>query len=237
MSDFNTVYNALCADPVNNADMLALLRERQPKVVHASQKGVVLWFDDLLFVHPENQDGAMDLLPFAKPGPEVGFAVLHGHALVEPFCSAYGYRTMMTCYNHLYRRREPPAYSLPQGAAIRPLTAADLPAVQAHYRAVSDPAYLKERLEAGMFGVTIEGVLAGFIGTHTERSMGMLEVFSPYRRMGLAYALEAYLIARLMEQGRMAFCQVVTDNLPSLRLQQKLGLAAGNQPVTWLEPL
>ena len=80
----------------------------------------------------------------------------------------------------------------------------------------------------------LNGILAGFIGTHHEGSMGMLEIFPEYRRLGLGYALESALIRRLMEQGAIPYCQVYEGNEASLRLQRKLGLTFSDEFVYWL---
>ena len=39
------------------------------------------------------------------------------------------------------------------------------------------------------FGAFVDGQLAGFVGEHSEGSMGMLEIFPAYRRRGLGYSL------------------------------------------------
>ena len=52
--------------------------------------------------------------------------------------------------------------------------------------------------------------------------MGLLEILPEYRRLGLAYALEAHLINHLLSLGRVPFCQVALYNEASIRLQKKL---------------
>ena len=227
-----SAYSYLSADPVNHADMLAVLNEPGVQVRYAKEDGVVLRYEGICFISASNDAAALRLLPLIADGPCVA---AHNDALIAPLCSEHGYALMMRCYNHAYLRAEPPAYALPPGAAIRPLTRSDLPAVIAHYHTVSSPEYAAERLDAGMFGVTVDGRLAGFIGTHAERSMGMLEIFPAYRRMGLAHALEAHFIGQLLAQGRVPFGQVVADNAPSLRLQEKLGMTIGNRIMSWIE--
>ncbi|MDD4311433.1 MAG: GNAT family N-acetyltransferase, partial [Eubacteriales bacterium] len=104
----------------------------------------------------------------------------------------------------------------------------------AHYHMVEDVRYIRERIEADMFGVFLNGEIAGFVGTHEERSMGLLKILPEYRRLGLAYALEARLINHLLSQGRVPFCQVAIVNNASIRLQQKLGLVLSDHVVYWL---
>lgn len=77
-------------------------------------------------------------------------------------------------------------------------------------------------------------VLAGFIGTHEEGGMGMLEVFEPYRHRGIAMALEKFLINRTLEKGHTPYCQVFTDNGASINLQQKLGLRLCRKEIYWI---
>ncbi len=225
-------YSYLSADPVNHVDMLALLGETGAQVRYAGHDGVVLRYDDISFISAVDDAAALRLLPLVTDALCVAS---HNGALTAPLCRGHGYGLMMRCYNHAYLHADPPTYALPPGAAIRPLNREDLPDVLAHYHTVSSPEYAAERLHAGMFGATVDGRLAGFIGTHIELSMGMLEVFPQYRRLGLAYALEAHLIGHLLAQGRIPFGQVVTDNAPSLRLQAKLGMTVGNRMVSWIE--
>ena len=85
-----------------------------------------------------------------------------------------------------------------------------------------------------MYGAFVEETLAGFIGMHAECSMGMLEVFEPFRRQGIGEALERHLINRILDEGRVPFCQIFTDNEASVKLQQKLGLRIGRQTVYWV---
>lgn len=96
--------------------------------------------------------------------------------------------------------------------------------------ALERPAPAAARREGAACGRT----LAGFAGTHEEGSMGMLEVFEPYRRRGIAAALEKYLINRTLEKGFTPYCQVFTDNAASIRLQEKLGLKLCRKEIYWI---
>ena len=67
-----------------------------------------------------------------------------------------------------------------------------------------------------------------------NRNIDILEVLPEYRRLGLAFALEAHLINCLLEQRRIPFKQVSVDNEPSLALQRKLGMELSDATVHWL---
>ena len=90
-------------------------------------------------------------------------------------------------------------------------------------------------LEAGvMFGAFVDGRLAGFVGEHHEGSMGMLEVFPPYRGHGLGLALESFQINRYLSQGRVPFDQVIVGNEKSMGLQRKVGMELSKDTMSWL---
>ncbi len=89
----------------------------------------------------------------------------------------------------------------------------------------------------GVFGALVDSKLAGFIGRHVDGSMGMLTVFDAYRRRGVGEGLEAFMINYVMTFGRVPFCDVYTDNEPSLRLQKKLGLKESARYTFWIDEL
>ena len=76
--------------------------------------------------------------------------------------------------------------------------------------------------------------LAGFVGEHHEGSMGMLEVFPPYRGHGLGLALESFQINRYLSQGRVPFDQVIVGNEKSMSLQKKVGMELSKDTMSWL---
>lgn len=84
-------------------------------------------------------------------------------------------------------------------------------------------------------GFDKNGKLVGFIGEHTEGSMGLLHVLSPFRRRGYGAALEAAEISLHLSQGRTPYCQVEVGNNASLALQEKLGLTRLPGTQCWIE--
>ncbi len=145
----------------------------------------------------------------------------------------FGFTGEQFCSQWVYTKPKPPI--LPP-CDIRPLTLAELPIAAAHYHPEDNNfEYLRGRISHGrMWGLYENGVLAGFVGTHTEGSMGILEVFPEYRRRGYGEMLEAYLIAWLMERGHIPYGQVVEGNTASLGLQAKLGLERCELPAIWM---
>ncbi|MCD8129953.1 MAG: tRNA (guanosine(37)-N1)-methyltransferase TrmD [Lachnospiraceae bacterium] len=76
--------------------------------------------------------------------------------------------------------------------------------------------------------------LAGFIGTHSEGALGMLQVRPRFRRRGIAAALEAYMINEALKRGEIPFGHIFEGNEASLHLQRKLGLNVTDVCLWWV---
>ena len=142
----------------------------------------------------------------------------------------YGMETETPCYQACYTSRE----TLPvMHKDIRPLTLEHKEYVKEHYH--SDMKYIEARINAGvMYGAFVEDKLIGFIGGHREGSMGMLFVEETYRRSGIAGSLEAFVINRLLEQGKTPYCHIYEGNVASFKLQEKKGLYLCEEPLWWI---
>lgn len=117
---------------------------------------------------------------------------------------------------------------------IRELTTDDLPQVAAHYKLESKEE-IAATIEHGlMFGAEVDGELAGFIGMHTDGSVGMLEVFKKYRRCGVGSALVSHMNNYHADRGWTVYGQVYFDNDVSLAMQRRLGLAESEDYIRWI---
>ena len=139
----------------------------------------------------------------------------------------------MLCVNAVYTR-DTPIRALHPGIDIIRLVPEDAVFVAGHYSQIDDVGHIRDRIGAGMFGAVVDGVIAGFIGTHTEGSMGMLEILPQFRRRGIAYALEAHMIDHLLTQGRTPYGQIVVGNEASLGLQRRLNMEISKDRLVWL---
>ena len=233
MKQQNTPY--FIQDKLASFDVLEASLMPNVRKLSENERGVLYEYDNLYFLACEPEYAEL-FFPLITEGltHDCGRLVVLRGANARNALEQLGFRTQMECYNAVYLSKEPIAYTLPEGAEIRKLDGSYVDFVHAHYHMVDDIRYIRDRIEAGMFGVFHKGEIAGFAGTHEERSMGLLEILPEYRRLGLAYALEAHLINYLLSQGRIPFCQVAVVNDASIRLQQKLGLTISDQVVYWL---
>lgn len=155
--------------------------------------------------------------------------------LMETIKELFPVSDSMTCYQAVYRKKEPVHPSLLSAAfEIYQPGEQELEKIREHYHMISGEE-LKRLYEMGnLYCGYLEGKLAGFIGCHLEGSMGLLEVLPEYRRKGIGMQLEGFLINHLREQGLVPFAQVVEGNEASMALQKKLGLEISRDCIYWL---
>jgi len=96
--------------------------------------------------------------------------------------------------------------------------------------------YAKQSIDFGMLGAFKDGECIGFIGTHSEGTMGMLEILPEFRRRGYGEALEESLVNMYIDQGRIPYCHIFETNEASLSLQRDMGfwLSEGRR-IVWLQ--
>ncbi len=212
------------------ADLVCQLTVPDVRILYASTDGAAVRIPGCDMLAATTPESAARLLAFVAGDRDV---VLHESFLL-PALRAQGFICDLVCRQAVYARRAAVAAELPDGVTIREMTMEELPFVVEHYHMPVGEEYLAERMRAGMLGIYVCGACAGFIGTHMERSMGMLEILPAYRRAGLAYLLEGAMIDRILARGETPYCQVQEENEASLRLQHKLGLSMAEGRVYWM---
>ena len=158
-------------------------------------------------------------------------------ALAEALMAAGRYKERMDCRQAFYLKKELPAVTLRPGVTMRPLTMEDMDFVLENYHNPGAyESHIRGRIAEGMVAGEVDGQLAGFAGVHQEGALGMLEVVPAFRRRGLAEALEAAVIGRVLDQGGFPYCHVRLGNTASESLQEKLGLVFDEKrTLVWLE--
>lgn len=85
--------------------------------------------------------------------------------------------------------------------------------------------YIRERINVGTaYGIMDNDVLAGWVMTHEEGTMGVLTVLPEFRRKGYAQKLNAALVKNLRAQGKPCLVHIIKGNIPSLTLSKKNGM-------------
>ncbi len=151
----------------------------------------------------------------------------------DAITAKFGIPEKMTCVQAVYTK--PHAIEMPTGdICIRALSEAYAETVDKLYTIPLGLGYITSRLAAGeLFGAFLGDTLVGFIGTHDEGSMGLLEVLPDHKGRGVGAALLAFITNRQRSLQRMAFSQMTLTNAASRRLHEKLGFTIVEHPVTW----
>ena len=219
---------------IDRIDLIESVRREAGRLLYQGEEGSLVYLPSGNTVLSDIADGrrlCALVREFGLTDAEL-FEVKHETAAAAlPELRPFPYR--MDCDQWVYVAQTPPPR---RGADIRPLTREWLPLAAQHYSVVDDPAaYLEGCLMRGRLWGLFEGEdLAGFIGTHPEGSMGLLEIFPAYRRKGYGYELEAFLVEWLLCEGFVPYCHVARDNAASIALQQKLGLTRAALPALWV---
>lgn len=170
--------------------------------------------------------------------PTDHFIILRAHEewYLDDLIEQTGFSDLEPYLNSIYPEDFSLSEDWPEGVKIRPLTMEQFDFVRSTYLTVDSDDYIRERIEDGMLGAWYHGELAGFIGTHDEGTVGLLEVLPAFRRKGIARALESEMVRRLRNQNRRAHGNIAVDNLLSKTVHEKIGVRIAQQPVYWLFP-
>lgn len=230
-------------DKLHHIDMIESIRRGQAGVIFVREDGVLVQDQNcgLYMVTAMNKDAGERLLSLADP--DAGEFVCHQKFLAESVRARFRKTHCGECWQMAYTRKQP--FLEDRDVNIRPLEESFTDEVFAHYSRLHTREEIACFLRNGtMYGAFVsetaeadgseEETLAGFIGMHEEGSIGMLEVFEPFRKRGIAQALEKYMFNRTMEKGFTPYGQVFTDNEASFKLQEKLGLKVSKKKIYWI---
>lgn len=145
------------------------------------------------------------------------------------------------CYQFVYDNVEPFEKHETEGVTYCELSEKDFEKAHGIYT-LGDAISLEEfsfDIKTGFSVAAYEenGELIGFIGTHGDGSMGMLEVLPQYRRHHIGEELEKRLITKIIAAGKTPFCHIIEGNEKSMNLQKKLGGTLCENKVAFLELL
>ena len=204
-------------------DMLECLKRGQ---------GEVVYFEGQTVLIRRNEEPGIYLL--TTDSPEAGAAafagqpepldvVARGPGVAEMVAERFGLSLSKYCCNVAYLKKERLTWDCP-GLIIRPFRVEELPAFLAHYD-IETEAEAREYIRRGeLFAAEYNGRLAGFMGLHSDGSMGLLETFPEYRKLGIGRAIEKFFINFCLDRGWTPYGQVFIDNEASFSLQEHLGM-------------
>lgn len=232
----NTLIELLSENFLLHVDMLECIRRDNAKIISASKQAVLLMDipSGIYMITAHNYTAADDLI--SKLPNSIELILCHDKFTFELLSKKFNFADTMICYNTAYTQKTP--IQLRNSAVeIKQLTPDYKDMIIQNYSNadIIGSDYIEDRLKAKvMFGAFIGNTLCGFIGSHTEGSIGMLEVLPAYRGKGIGMTLEAAAANKALADNRYVYGQVVEDNSASLALQKKLGFELSENKVYWL---
>jgi ribosomal protein S18 acetylase RimI-like enzyme len=209
-----------------------VLKKGAGSIVFEAEEALVLKVEQgpLFAVYADNMQAAKQCLPYVG---EAEFITAETEEMGRFFLETLAnYRKFLTCYIYHYPHKK--YIKIGEKAHLAPVRMEHLNFILENYKHMTEEEAREDIQNGDIIGVFVDGQLAGFIGFHPEGSIGKLEVLPAFRRMGLGYDLEAAAINRRLQEGLPAYCQVRVDNVPSQRLQEKLGMRRCDTPSLWM---
>lgn len=220
------------ASPLTNIGTINAIRRRSFRPYRVEAEAIV-GYDDLCGIWYALGDAAA-LLPPADPTTKV--FITDRAALVPVLEQTYNlhggeeYRVMV------WPEKAQPELASQQLEICSP-TDEEMRIIDATYAMADMEELQRDRGSGSLFAAhDAEGRLVGYMGIHSDSSMGILQVFPEYRRKGYAEELEQFMIAEALSRGLTPFGQIAPDNTASLQLQKKLGLVEAPGSVWFVWP-
>ncbi len=207
-----------------HVDMLEALRRGRGEVVYFMGKTVLIRRNEGPGLYLLTTDDLKEAEEAFAGQPAPRDVVARGPGVAEWIGKRFHLTLSEYCCNVAYLKQERLSWDCP-GLVIRPYRVEELPAFLAHYD-IENEAEAREHIEKGeLFAAEYEGKLAGFMGLHADGSMGLLEIFPEYRRLGIGRAIEIFFINFCLDRGWVPYGQVFCDNEKSFSLQEHLGMS------------
>ena len=233
MTQKETALARLTGNRLLYIDMLEVLRRGTAQIRRAGPDGVLLYdpTSEVWFLDAETPAALDEMLPMLD-----GCVILTGHQMwyKDKLAAHFGFQTEQICRQSAWLAPQPPVVPSFDGE-LRWLDRSWAVWTEEHYsHSFGGVSYMEDAIDRGMLGAFVDGQPAGFIATHIEGSMGMLEVLPEYRRRGIGEALLLAMTASCLERGIYPYGQVWADNDPSLALQRKVGMTLSEELLFWL---
>lgn len=207
--------------------------------VIANDKGVLVNVQGTWMWSASTEEFCIELAEYVKKHSDLDCGlVVHEQGFVPVSCDILGKRPGIPCY--VAARFSKEKFDIKTDIEIKKLTHEYDNLVWKTYGFIKDwdwgLSVAKEHIDAGVYGGFKDGECVGFIGTHEEGTMGMLEILPEFRRHGYGEALEQFLANDYIDQNRIPYCHILETNSASLSLQRDMGfwLSEGKRLV-WLQ--
>lgn len=147
-----------------------------------------------------------------------------------------GYSDEAILYNSWYKDTTPLIYEKRRDVEVKTIPMDEWEIVFKTYTHSGDnPNYIKSLIKnKALIGAYIGGKLAGYVGTHYEGCMGLLEVFPEYRQEGIGKYLVNELLQRKRDAKLLSYGHVESFNQLAKGMYERMGFTLDDSLTYWL---
>ncbi|NCC55745.1 MAG: GNAT family N-acetyltransferase [Erysipelotrichia bacterium] len=223
-------------DPILYAEMLEVYRRGNCDILYEEIDGILLYdhTSHEYLATAKNKAGAKDIL--LKVPSDYEILIVHDEIFLTLENRDFKFARKKIFYNHIYEKRG--MYKIfANNLHFRMLDESYLDTIKETYSArdLCTNDYLLSRIKEGIMGAFIQENLVGFIGMHDNGSIGLMEVFEPYRHKHVGTLLQMMYVNHLLENKYegILYTQIFAENEISMHLQEKLYFKKASKPSYW----
>ncbi|WP_160673686.1 GNAT family N-acetyltransferase [Clostridium sp. C8-1-8] len=221
----------LMQNPILHMGMIEPIRSGSADILYADFDGVLIkeLKSKAYMISVTSYEKGHELLNLI---PKCSLIAVHQKYMVEYILNKFQLTEQLECFQAVYTGTA--KHEIKEEIEVKPLEENQIEVILEHYDKLSVDEIKELLRNKSLFGGYKDGKLIGFIGTHLEGSMGLLEIFPQYRRLGYGEIIESYMINMLIDKDLVPFAQIEVNNEKSIGLQKKLGLTISEDRLYWI---
>nr|WP_312576937.1 GNAT family N-acetyltransferase [Sedimentibacter sp.] len=221
----------LIKNPLLHMGMIEPIRRDTADILYAETDGVLIkeQKSNAYMVSVDNFEKGKKLINSIL---KCELIVVHQKYMVDYVLNRFGLTKELECVQAVYMNKN--KLDIKKELAIKQLELNQLEVILEHYDKLSNNEIQTLLKNGNLYGGYKNETLIGFVGNHLEGSIGILEIFPKYRRLGYGAMLESYMVNQMLEKDLIPFAQIEIENKKSLALQNKLGFSISKDSLIWI---
>ena len=223
------ILDYLYQDYLNHLDMIYAINHGA-SIIYFDEQGIMIKFGDMYMMSIKNPVLGKRLINNLN---DCKMIAVHNDCFKDIIEEKFGLSQRIVAYQYGYLKDTVTLIDVFQ-IEIKEIGMEYYDFIKENYSTPIDDEYLIERIKSKVFiGAFDQDKIVGFAGIHDDGSIGFVEVIEEYQRKKIASMLETYMINNLLAKKELVYLQVEIDNIPSMKLHEKLGYVRSNDIITW----
>lgn len=223
------VLNYLYQDYLNHLDMIYCINHGA-SIIYFDDQGIVIKFGDIYMMSIKDPFLGKQLINNLD---DCKMIAIHNDCFEEVIERKFSLSQEIIAYQYGYLKDTVTLIDAAQ-IRIKEIGMEYYDFIKENYSTPINEKYLVKRVKSNVFiGAFDQDKIVGFAGIHDEGSIGFVEVIEEYRHKKIASMLETYMINKLLKKKELIYLQVEIDNMPSMKLHEKLGYVCSSDIITW----